>query len=287
VDIDLEKFFDRVNHDVLMARVARKVKDKAVLRLMRRYLEAGMMTGGVVNPRREGTPQGSPLSPLLSNVLLDELDTELERRGHAFCRYADDFTIYVKSRIAGQRVLDSVTRFIEKRLRLKVNRAKSAVDRPWNRTFLSYSVTMHYKTRLKIADKSVQRLRAKLKGIFRSGKGQSLPKLIARLVPVLRGWMNYFRHTQVRGILEQLDGWIRRRLRCVLWRQWKRPFTRAKRLMKAGLDEVRAWKSASNGRGPWWNAGAGHMNQACPAKFFESLGLIRLTNHHLKLSTAS
>ena len=287
VDIDLEKFFDRVNHDVLMARVARKVKDKAVLRLVRRYLQAGMMAGGVESPRGEGTPQGGPLSPLLSNILLDDLDRELERRGHAFCRYADDFTIYVKSRIAGQRVLDSVTRLIEKRLRLKVNRAKSAVDRPWNRTFLGYSVTMHYKTRLKIADKSVQRLRAKLKSIFRAGKGQSMPKLIARLVPVLRGWMNYFRHTQLRGILEQLDGWIRRRLRCVLWRQWKRPFTRAKRLMKAGLDEVRAWTSATNGRGPWWNAGASHMNQAYPAKFFESLGLIRLTNHHLKLSMTS
>jgi len=287
VDIDLEKFFDRVNHDVLMARVARKVKDKAVLRLVRRYLEAGMMVGGMVSPRAEGTPQGGPLSPLLSNILLDDLDSELERRGHAFCRYADDFTIYVESRIAGQRVLDSITRFVEKRLRLQVNRAKSAVDRPWNRTFLGYSVTMHKKTRLKIAAESVQRLRGKLKNIFRIGKGQSLSKLIATLVPVLRGWMNYFRHTQVRGILEQLDGWIRRRLRCVLWRQWKRTFTRVKRLMKAGLDEARAWKSATNGRGPWWNAGANHMNQACPAKFFESIGLIRLTNHHLKLSMAS
>jgi RNA-directed DNA polymerase len=287
VDIDLEKFFDRVNHDVLMARVARKVKDNAVLRLVRRYLEAGMMVGGVVSPRGEGTPQGSPLSPLLSNILLDELDSELEYRGHAFCRYADDFTIYVKSRIAGQRVLDSVTRFAEKRLRLKVNRAKSAVDRPWNRTFLGYSVTMHHKTRLKIAPQSVQRLRAKLRDIFRTGKGQSITKLIAILVPVLRGWMNYFRHTQVRDILEELDGWIRRKLRCVLWRQWKRAFTRAKRLMKAGLDEARAWMSATNGRGPWWNAGASHMNQAYPAKFFESSGLIRLTNHHLKLSTTS
>jgi len=276
VDIDLEKFFDRVNHDVLMSRVARKVKDKRVLRLIRRYLEAGIMEGGVVSPRTEGTPQGGPLSPLLSNILLDDLDKELERRGHWFCRYADDCNIYVKSKRAGERTLTSITRFLSKRLKLKVNRDKSAVDRPWKRKFLGYSMTFHLEPRLKVAPASIKRLKRKLRELFRQGRGRNLNRFIETLTPILRGWMNYFRLAEVKGIFEELDGWIRRKLRCILWRQWKKPFTRAKNLMKRGLSEERAWLSATNGRGPWWNSGASHMNQVYPKKFFDTLGLVSL-----------
>ncbi len=278
VDMDLEKFFDRVNHDVLMARVARKVKDKRVLGLIRRYLQAGVMVGGVVSQRTEGTPQGGPLSPLLSNILLDDLDKELERRGHAFCRYADDCNIYVRSKRAGERVLASVTQFLATRLKLKINQTKSAVERPWKRKFLGYSMTFHKQPRLKVAPASVKRFKSKLKELFRAGRGRNLAKFIIELRPVLRGWVNYFRLAEVKGVFEELDGWIRRKLRCVLWRQWKRTFTRAKNLMKRGLAEVRAWKSATNGRGSWWNSGASHMHACYPMSYFDKLGLVSLLN---------
>src|ERR1041384_5782931 len=236
VDIDLEKFFDRVNHDILMSRLARRIKDKRVLRLIRGYLQAGMMSNGLTTARREGTPQGGPLSPLLSNILLDELDKELERRGHKFCRYADDSNVYVQSRSAGARVLKSLTIFLERRLRLKVNAEKSAVDRPWERKFLGYSFTMQRETRLKVARESVQRLKGKLRDIFRRGRGSNLSRLIEeQLTPLLRGWLNYFRLAEVKGIFEELDSWIRRKLRSLIWRKWKRPFKRMKQLMKRGL----------------------------------------------------
>jgi RNA-directed DNA polymerase len=281
VDLDLEKFFDRVNHDVLMARVARRVKDKRVQRLIRRYLQAGLMTGGVTTVRGEGTPQGGPLSPLLSNILLDDLDKELERRGHAFCRYADDCNIYVRTRRAGERVMASITRFLVERLRLRVNVAKSAVDRPWRRTFLGYTVTAHQQPRLRVAAKSVDRLRSKLRATLRHGRGRSLASTIETLTPILRGWLHYFRLAETKGVFEELDSWMRRRLRCLLWRQWKRPRTRAKRLMQRGLEETRARQSAFNGRGPWWNAGASHMNDAYRAAFFDNLGLpSRQRLHH-------
>ena len=286
VDIDLEKFFDRVNHDVLMARVARKVEDKRVLRLIRRYLQAGLMTGGVAAARTEGTPQGGPLSPLLSNILLDDLDKELERRGHAFCRYADDCNIYVRTRRAGERVMASITRFLAERLRLKVNAAKSAVDRPWVRTFLGYTVTAHKQPRLRVAAKSVARLRSKLGTVLRQGRGRSLARTVQDLTPILRGWMQYFRLAETKGVFEELDGWMRRKLRCLLWRQWKRPHTRAKRLMQRGLEQGRAWQSAYNGRGPWWNAGAGHMNDAYRATVFAQLGLPSLQRLHHSLNRA-
>lgn len=287
VDIDLEKFFDRVNHDVLMARVGRKVKDKRVLRLIGRYLRAGLMADGVATARTEGTPQGGPLSPLLSNILLDDLDKELERRGHVFVRYADDCNIYVRSKRAGERVMASTTRFLNEALRLAVNRAKSAVDRPWNRAFLGYTMTAHKAPRLRVAPASVARFKDKLRALWRQGRGRSLGRTIEDLAPVLTGWIAYFRLAEAKGIFEELDGWVRRRLRCLLWRQWKRPRTRATRLMQRGLDTDRAWVSAYNGRGPWWNAGASHMHDAYRAALFRSLGLVNLLDQHRRLNYAS
>lgn len=281
VDIDLEQFFDQVNHDILMSRLARRIEDKRVLKLIRSYLQAGIMEGGTTTARSEGTPQGGPLSPLLSNILLTDLDRELERRGHAFCRYADDCNIYVRSERAGQRVLASITHFLEGRLKLRVNREKSAVDRPWKRSFLGYTVCSRQRNvRLKVAPKPIQRLKATLKALFRMGRGRSIRRILADLAPKLRGWVNYFRHADVKGIFEELDGWVRRHLRKILWRQWKRSYTRARMLMRLGLAEVRAWTSATNGRGPWWNAGASHLNHALPKKLFDRLGLVSLMGQY-------
>ena len=287
VDMDIEKFFDRVSHDMLMTRVARRIEDKRLLRLIRRYLQAGVMAGGLVSARTEGTPQGGPLSPLLSNILLDDLDKELERRGHAFCRYADDCNIYVRSQRAGERVMESVTRFLEKKLKLRVNREKSAVDKPSRRKFLGYSMTAHKQPRLKVAPQSVKRFKDKLRAMFRKGRGRNIARFIGELKPTLQGWFNYYRLAQVKGVFEELDGWIRRKLRCILWRQWKRPHTRAKNLMKAGLNAERAWKSATNGRGPWWNSGAPHMNLAFPKRFFDGLGLVSLLDSLLRFQCSS
>ena len=247
VDMDLEKFFDRVAHRLLMTRLARTIKDRRVLRLIRRYLKAEIVRDGQREKWQEGIPQGGPLSPLLSNILLDELDKELERRGHSFCRYADDCNIYVSSRKAGDHLLKNIRAFVENKLKLKVNKKKSAVARPWERKFLGYSVTWHKQAKLKIA-----------------------------LTPVLRGWISYFRLTEVRGVLEELDGWIKRKLRCLLWRQWKRPGTRTKNLQRAGLSKDRAMISAYNNHGPWWNSGSSHMNQAIKNAWFSRQGLISL-----------
>ncbi len=288
VDMDLEKFFDNVNHDILMSRVARRVGDRRVLAVIRRYLQAGTMAGGVESPRQEGTPQGGPLSPLLSNILLDDLDKELERRGHAFCRYADDCNIYVRSRRAGKRVLSSLTSYLKEELKLKVNRAKSAVARPWQRKFLGYSMTSHKQPRLKVAPASVQRLKDKLRIVFRRGRGRNLGRFITEdLQPLLKGWINYFRLVEVKRIFEELDGWVRRKLRNILWRQWKRTWTRARKLMQFGLDEVRAKRSSTNGQGPWWNSGASHMNQAISKGFFDRLGLVNLLNELRRLQCVS
>ena len=247
-----------------------------VLHLIRRYLQAGLFEGGVISPRMEGTPQGGPLSPLLSNILLDELDKELERRNHNFCRYADDCNIYVRTKRSAERVMISITTFLEERLKLTVNQEKGAVDRPWNRQFLGYGMTSHRNPKIKTGENAVERLKSKLREISRKGRGRNLKRIIEEVTPILRGWSNYFKLSEVKKPFAALDSWFRRKLRCILWRQWKRPYTRAKKLMQRGLSEARAWRSALNERGPWWNSGASHMNQAFEKSYFTKLGLISL-----------
>ena len=284
VDLDLAKFFDTVNHDVLMHRVALRVRDKRVLQLIGRYLRAGMLEDGLVSPRTEGTPQGGPLSPLLSNILLDDLDKELERRGHRFVRYADDCNVYVQSERAGERVMASLECFLGKRLRLKVNSDKSAVARPWDRGFLGYSVTVDRRPKLKVAPASITRLKQKLRAKLRPGRGKSLARTIAEIGPLLRGWIAYYRLAETKGSLERLDQWVRRKLRVILWRQWKRGRTRFERLHTLGIDCERARLSAGNGRGPWWNAGASHMNEAVPTGWLRNLGLVSLLDEQRRLA---
>ena len=279
VDLDLEKFFDEVNHARLMSRIMERTPGEwALHRLIHRYLRAGIMEGGVTQTREKGTPQGSPLSPLLSNIVLDELDKELERRGHKFVRYADDCNVYVAKQRSGERVYASLTGFIEKKMRLRVNKEKSKVDRPQVRKFLGFS--FYYKKGsigIRIAPTSLGRLHTGVKALCRKGRGWDLGRFIReRLNPYLRGWINYYHIADARKVLEEADQWIRRRLRLILWRQWKRNWTRRNKLIGAGLTEQRAVESAFNGRGPWWNSGASHMNQAFPKRFFEQLQLISL-----------
>jgi RNA-directed DNA polymerase len=278
VDIDLENFFDEVHHDVLMSELEKKIRDRKLLSLIRKYLRAGVLRGGLAFMKEKGTPQGGPLSPLLSNVMLDVLDKELERRGHNFCRYADDCNIYVASKRAGFRVFDSVLKFLNKRLRLRVNEDKSKV------VFISKSVFVGFgfawKGRnlcLTVPKVTTQRFRKKLKVMFSRGKGCNLESWIKyKLNPVLRGWANYFNIAETKKFADILDQWVRRRLRLILWRQWKRPWTRFLRLKRLGLSESHARMSAFNGRGQWFNSGAPHMNLALPGKFFQNLGLISL-----------
>jgi RNA-directed DNA polymerase len=280
VDIDLEAFFDRVNHDILMSRVARHVADERVRKLIRRYLEAGLMREGVETARDRGTPQGGPLSPLLSNILLTDWDRELEKRGHAFCRYADDCNIYVRSEAAGKRVMASMRAFLTERLRLLVNEAKSACARPWKRKFLGYTLTYVVgRIRLQVAPESVARLTGRIRELLRQGRGRSLTHTIETLNPVLRGWIGYFQLSESKTAWKELDGWLRRRLRCLIWRQAKTRQRRTTLLRKGGLAEARAWHSARNGHGPWWNSGASHMNHAFPKAFFDRLRLVSLVDN--------
>ena len=276
VDLDLEKFFDQVNHDLLMSRVARKIKDKRLLKLIRRYLTAGIMQGGLVSIREAGTPQGSPLSPLLSNILLDDFDKELERRGHCFCRYADDANVYVRSRRAGERVMASLTHFLESKLRLKVNRAKSAVDRPWKRKFLGYTVTNHRSPRLKPAPQSVKRAKDRIRAITHKGRGRNILQVIKEVNQFTRGWVGYFRLATVKQAFDTLDQWLRRRLRKILWEQWKKPKTRYRRLVALGVNAERARKATATGLGAWWNAGASHMHAAITNRLLAKWGLLSL-----------
>lgn len=286
VDFDIAKFFDTVNHDILMNRIARKIKDKRVLKLLRRFLQAGIMENGLVSSSKEGTPQGSPLSPLLSNIYLDELDKELERRNHRFVRYADDCNVYIRSQAAGERVMKSIVRFLEKKLKLKVNEKKSSTGRPWGRKFLGYSVTSQKDACLKPAKQSVKRAKKRIREeTGKKARGQNIKKVIARLNVFLRGWIDYYRKAQVTKIFRELDMWIRRRLRKLLWRQWKRPKTRHRKLVGLGLKPEHAKKSAGNGRGPWWNAGAAHMHLAIPNKMLSDWKLLSLFQRHRLMST--
>ena len=228
--------------------------------------------------------QGGPLSPLLSNILLNELDRELERRGHRFVRYADDANIYVRSQRAGTRVMAGVERFLNQRLKLTLNREKSRVARPWVCDYLGYGMSWHQQPRLRVATMSLGRLHDRLRDLLRGARGHKMANVIERINPVLRGWAGYFKLSQSKRPLEEIDGWVRRKLRCVVWRQWKRPSTRARNLMRLGLSEARTCKSAFNGRGPWWSSGASHMNQALPKKLWDQLGLVSVLDTINRLS---
>jgi RNA-directed DNA polymerase len=276
VDLDLEKFFDRVNHDKLMGLLAKRITDKRVLKLIRAFLNAGVMEKGLVNPIDEGTPQGGPLSPLLSNIVLDELDRELERRGHRFVRYADDCNIYVRSQRSGQRVMESVTRFISNKLKLKVNSEKSAVARPWERKFLGFSFTAKEPQRRRIAPKAMERFKERVRGLTRRTRGVSLEGMVKDLTVYLRGWHGYFGFCQTPTVLTDLDGWIRRKLRCVVWKQWKRGRKRYKELRKRGVSEVLAAQTAGSSHGPWRLSHSPALCIAFPNVYFDGIGLFRL-----------
>jgi RNA-directed DNA polymerase len=276
VDLDLEKFFDRVNHDRLMAAMARRMNDKRMLRLMRAFLESGVMENGLVSPVEEGTPQGGPLSPLLSNLVLDEMDRELERRQHRFVRYADDCNIYVASERAGKRVMQSVTRFIQRRLKLKVNEAKSAVARPQERKFLGFSFTYGTKPKRRIAPKALLRCKQRVRELTRRTQGVSLQQMSKELANYLRGWKGYFGYCQTPTVLQRLEAWIRRRLRSVIWKQWKRGSRRFARLRQRNIGHDLAAQTAGSPHGPWRLANSPALSIALPTAYFDTLGLPRL-----------
>jgi len=272
VDLDLEKFFDRVNHDRLMGQIAKRIRDKRLLKLIRAFLNAGVMENGLVSPSVEGTPQGGPLSPLLSNLVLDELDRELERRGHRFVRYADDSNIYVRSEQAGQRVMNSITRFIVQKLKLKVNEKKSAVARPQERKFLGFSFTDGPIIRRKIAPKAVERFKERIRDITRKAKSTSLDQTMAVLAPYMRGWRGYFGFCETPDLLIQLTRWVRLRLRAALWRQWKTQRRRRAMLFQLGVRGALATKSAASSRGPWHLAHSQALSIALSNAYFRSRG---------------
>jgi RNA-directed DNA polymerase len=278
VDIDLEKFFDRVNHDILMGLVAKRVADKRLLKLIRGFLTAGVLEGGLVSPTEEGTPQGGPLSPLLSNLMLDVLDKELERRGHRFVRYADDCNIYVRSQRAGERVMAGIEKFLAKRLKLKVNKAKSAVAKPSVRKFLGFSFTSGREPRRRVAPQALARLKAKVRELTRRTCGRSLAQIVKELSVYLVGWRGYFGFCQTPSVLRKLDQWTRRRLRAIAWKQWKRGPTRFAELRRCGVGRDLAAQTAGCPRGPWRISNSPALTIALPISFFGSLGLLSIVD---------
>jgi len=277
VDLDLEKFFDRVNHDVLMGRVAKRISDKRLLKLIRGYLEAGVMEHGLVGPRDEGTPQGGPLSPLLSNLLLDDLDRELERRGHRFVRYADDCNVYVRSERAGLRVMEGLKAFLSRKLRLKVNESKSAVARPSQRKFLGFSFTSGEKVKRRIAPKAILRFKEKIRELTRRTRGVSIERMIEDLRRYLTGWRGYFGFCETPSVMRNLEGWMRRRLRCSLWKQWKLSRVRFKELTNRGVPRHQAARTVSSAHGPWRLSNSPSIAMALNNDYFRNLGLPSLT----------
>jgi RNA-directed DNA polymerase len=277
VDLDLESFFDRVNHDRLLSRLSRDIADKRELKLIRGYLKAGILEDGLVSVPTEGTPQGGPLSPFLSNVVLDELDKELERRGHRFVRYGDDCNIYVKSRRAGNRVMDSLTRFISHRLKLRVNKAKSAADVPQRRTFLGFTFTAgRLPNRRKIAPEALKRFKVRIRRLTRRNWSISLEERVRRLKVYLTGWRGYFGYCETASVLRDLDSWIRRRLRCVQWKQWKVYRRRKAELIRLGVAPELAHPTAWSAKGPWNLCHTSGVRIALNNSFFDALGLPRL-----------
>ena len=283
VDMDLEKFFDRVNHDILMSRVARKIQDKRVLKLIRSYLQAGVMSHGVCVRSEEGTPQGGPLSPLLANILLDELDKELEKRGLRFCRYADDCNIYVKTQRAGERVKASVTRYLVKKLKLKVNEEKSAVDQPWNRKFLGFSFTWEEKPRIRIAPKSLRRVKEKIRSMIKTNDPAPTEQIIEDLNRYLMGWIGYYALIDTPSPLQKLDQWIRRRLRAVQWSRWKKVRTRYHTLKALGLKEKDVHRLANTRKGAWRISNTPQIHKILGNAFWQSLGLRSLLQRYTEI----
>ena len=281
VDIDLEKFFDRVNHDRLMGRVAKRVRDKRVLTVIRAFLNAGVLENGLVSPMQEGTPQGGPLSPLLSNLVLDELDKELERRGHHYVRYADDSNIYVRSERAGQRVMEGLSRFITKKLKLRVNKAKSAVAPVGKRTFLGFSVTGGKEPRRRIAPQALAGFKARVRKLTRRTRGVGMEQMVEQVARYLVGWRGYFAYCETPTVLERLDSWIRRRLRCVVWKHWKRGRRRFAELRQRGVGTYLAACSAGSAHGPWRLSHSRALTVALPNAYFDTLGLPRLGNRKI------
>ena len=284
VDIDLEKFFDKVNHDILMYKLSKDIKDKRVLKLIRKYLQSGIMINGIVVSNEEGTPQGDPLSPLLSNIMLDELDKELEKRGHRFCRYADDCNIYVKSKRAGERVMENITSFIEGKLKLKVNINKSAVERPWKRKFLGFTLGIMFgKAYSSISKQSLRKHKDKLREILSRSNPMTLEQRIIKLNQVNIGWINYYGIAKCKGIAVQLDKWIKLRLRMYIWKQWKKVKTRYKNLKKLGLNHYQAIKFANTRKGYWRVANSAILKTTLTNQFFNDLGLKSLTRQYIKI----